>query len=77
MVKNLVAALRDDLKTLPVDGRGDAREGARQAGRVRPKIGYPDVWRDYSALTIDRGALRLERPSAPPYSNAPPPLQGR
>jgi putative endopeptidase len=32
------------------------RERAREkAGKISRKIGYPDAWRDYSALTITRG----------------------
>ena len=43
--------------------RGWARRRGRRRStssrRSAPKIGYPDVWRDYSALTIDRGPFVL------------------
>jgi endothelin-converting enzyme/putative endopeptidase len=31
------------------------REAIEKLAKIRNKIGYPDVWRDYSALTIGRG----------------------
>jgi putative endopeptidase len=57
MVNNLIAALDDRLHTL--EWMSDTtRERAlvklRAFGR---KIGYPDKWRDYSRLEIDRGDL--------------------
>ncbi len=55
MVKNLVAALREDLKTLPWMGDATRKKALEKLAAFRPKIGYPDVWRDYSSLTIDRG----------------------
>jgi putative endopeptidase len=59
MVKNLVTALRDDLKTLPWMGEATRAKALDKLAAFRPKIGYPDVWRDYSALTIDRGPYVL------------------
>ena len=56
MVANLVAALREDLATLPWMGEATRRQALEKLSTFRPKIGYPDVWRDYSALAIDRGA---------------------
>ena len=41
-----------------LDGRGDqAAAPTRSSTTFRPKIGYPDKWRDYSALGIDAGDL--------------------
>ena len=59
MVKNLVAALRDDLKTLPWMSEATRQKALEKLAAFRPKIGYPDVWRDYSSLTIDRGPFVL------------------
>ncbi|MET0619584.1 MAG: M13 family metallopeptidase, partial [Thermoanaerobaculia bacterium] len=59
MVKNLVAALREDLKTLPWMSEATRRKALEKLAAFRPKIGYPDVWRDYSSLTIDRGPFVL------------------
>ncbi len=54
MVHNLVAALRDDLQTLPWMGPDTRAEATRKLQAFAVKIGYTDKWRDYSALQIDR-----------------------
>jgi len=54
MVHNLVAALRDDLQTLPWMGADTRAEATRKLEAFAVKIGYTDKWRDYSALQIDR-----------------------
>src|SRR6266567_4733828 len=57
MVENLIAALDDRLHTLEWMSdttRTRALEKLRAFGR---KIGYPDKWRDYSKLHIDRADL--------------------
>src|SRR5213082_3093241 len=57
MVDNLIAALDDRLRTLEWMSdttRARALEKLRAFGR---KIGYPDKWRDYSTLVIDRADL--------------------
>jgi len=59
MVKNLVAALREDLKTLSWMSEATRQKAIEKLAAFRPKIGYPDVWRDYSGLTIDRGPFVL------------------
>jgi predicted metalloendopeptidase len=56
MVRNLIAALGDDLKTLPWMGDETRKAALRKLSAFDPKIGYPDKWRDYSALAIDRAA---------------------
>ena len=37
-----------------MDEPGDAEGGGRKTASVRAEIGYPDKWRDYSKLKIDR-----------------------
>ena len=59
MVKNLIAALRADLATLPWMGETTRKAALAKLDAFDPKIGYPDKWRDYSALTIDRGPYVL------------------
>jgi len=54
MVHNLIAALRDDLKTLPWMGPETRAQATAKLEAFAVKIGYPDKWRDYSALKIDR-----------------------
>ena len=55
MVRNLVAALRDDLSGLPWMGAETRKAAIEKLDAFTPKIGYPDRWRDYSALAIQRG----------------------
>jgi predicted metalloendopeptidase len=56
MVKNLIAALRDDLATLPWMGAETRKAALAKLDAFTPKIGYPDKWRDYSPYKVERGA---------------------
>jgi putative endopeptidase len=56
MVHNLIAALRDDLKTLPWMGPETRAQAAAKLQAFGVKIGYTEKWRDYSALQIDRSS---------------------
>ncbi len=77
MVRNLIARARRRPADPAVDGRGHAAEGASEKlATFRPKIGYPDVWRDYSALSIDRGPYVVERPARAGV-RVPPPARAR
>jgi predicted metalloendopeptidase len=55
MVANLVAALRSDLATLSWMSDPTRKQAITKLEAFGRKIGYPDKWRDYSALEIDRG----------------------
>jgi len=54
MVHNLLAALREDLGTLPWMGPETRAQATAKLQAFAVKIGYTDKWRDYSALKIDR-----------------------
>ena len=54
MVNNLVAALREDIPTLSWMGPETKKEALAKLEAFTVKIGYPDKWRDYSKLEIDR-----------------------
>ncbi|MGH9395586.1 MAG: M13 family metallopeptidase [Terriglobia bacterium] len=56
MVNNLIGQLRSDISTLPWMGPGTRKFAIEKLDAMRKKIGYPDKWRDYSALSITRGA---------------------
>ena len=56
MVKNLIAALRDDLSTLDWMSPATRRQAIIKLDAINLKIGYPDKWRDYSAYRVDRGS---------------------
>ena len=54
LVHNLIAALRTDLQTLPWMSPATREAAIVKLRAFTIKIGYPDKWRDYSALKIDR-----------------------
>jgi predicted metalloendopeptidase len=54
LVKNLVAALREDLATLPWMSEATRKAAQEKLAAFTPKIGYPDEWRDYSAYRVGR-----------------------
>jgi len=56
MVKNLIAALRDDLQSLSWMGPETRKAALTKLNAFTPKIGYPDKWRDYSSLAVFRGS---------------------
>jgi predicted metalloendopeptidase len=55
MVKNLEAALADDIKTLPWMSDATRQQALTKLNAITNKIGYPDKWRDYSAFDVKRG----------------------
>ncbi|HEX3398385.1 MAG TPA: M13 family metallopeptidase [Steroidobacteraceae bacterium] len=58
LVLNLLEAYRRDIDTLDWMS-ADTKVGAQaKLAKMLPKIGYPDRWRDYSALKIARDDLR-------------------
>jgi putative endopeptidase len=57
MTHNLLAALRDDLKTLEWMTPKTREAAIVKLDAFRVKMGYPDRWRDYSTLRIERTSL--------------------
>ncbi len=57
LVANLVEAYRRDIEHLDWMGAETRQRALEKLTTFRPKIGYPDKWRDYSALDIDRADL--------------------
>jgi predicted metalloendopeptidase len=55
MVKNLEAALGDDIRQLPWMSEATRQQALIKLGAITNKIGYPEKWRDYSALDVTRG----------------------
>jgi len=55
MVENLIAALKEDLSTLSWMSDATRKNAIIKLEAFTKKIGYPDKWRDYSALNVDRG----------------------
>jgi putative endopeptidase len=60
-IDKLVAALEkslgDDIKTLPWMSDATKKEAEEKLAMIRNKIGYPEKWRDYSALKVKRDDL--------------------
>ncbi|HVJ85566.1 MAG TPA: M13 family metallopeptidase [Caulifigura sp.] len=54
LVKNLLAAFQTSLKGLEWMSDETKLKAEEKRTRLTTKIGYPDVWKDYSALQIDR-----------------------
>ena len=54
MVMNLIAALHEDLSTLQWMGATTRQRAAAKLDAFARKIGYPDKWRNYGPLVIDR-----------------------
>ena len=59
LVADLRAALREDLSTLAWMDEATRAKAIVKLDAFTVKMGYPDKWRDYSALTIDRGPYVL------------------
>jgi len=59
LVGNLRAALREDLSNLAWMDDATKAKAIAKLDAFTVKMGYPDKWRDYSALTIDRGPYVL------------------
>jgi predicted metalloendopeptidase len=70
LVHNLLAALRDDLQTLPWMSPATRKAAIEKLEAFTIKIGYPDRWRDYSALKIDRGSYAVNTFRATQFETA-------
>jgi len=54
LVAALEKSLGDDLQTLPWMSDSTRKEAEAKLAMFRNKIGYPDKWRDYSSIKVDR-----------------------
>jgi putative endopeptidase len=59
MVERVREALRADLQTLAWMSPATRTAAVEKLGQMELRIGYPDRWRDYSGLEIDRGPYVL------------------
>ena len=57
LVKNVIAAMGERLRNLEWMAPETKTKALAKLAAFTPKIGYPDKWRDYSALQIQRGDL--------------------
>ena len=61
MIRNLKAALREDINTLGWMSDATRKQALVKLDAFADKIGYPDRWRDYSALQVDRSPYVVNR----------------
>jgi len=57
LVAALDKSLGDDIKTLPWMSDATKKAAEEKLAMIRNKIGYPEKWRDYSALEVKRDDL--------------------
>ncbi len=57
LVSNLLKAYETDIKSLTWMSDATKEKALEKIRQFTPHIGYPDKWRDYSALTIERNDL--------------------
>ncbi|MBI4060358.1 MAG: M13 family metallopeptidase [Elusimicrobia bacterium] len=71
LVENLREAYGDRIRQADWLTEATRREALEKLRKFTPKIGYPDKWRDYSALTVDSGDLagNMKRVAALEYDH--------
>jgi putative endopeptidase len=57
MVKNILAALHDDILTLTWMSDETKQKALLKLSTFNPKVGYPDKWKDYSEVAITRDSF--------------------
>ena len=57
LVNNLLAAYEDSIKQLDWMSAETKLQALDKLSKFTPKIGYPDIWKDYSTLSIKRDDL--------------------
>jgi putative endopeptidase len=55
MVQEIEASMQSEIQTLPWMGAATKEQALTKLHTIVNKIGYPDKWRDYSALEVVRG----------------------
>jgi putative endopeptidase len=70
LVGNLINAYEKSIKELEWMGEETKAEALDKLSKFTPKVGYPDEWRDYSALDIEAGDLagNMERAAIAEYN---------
>jgi putative endopeptidase len=57
LVKNLLEAYKESIDKLDWMSPATKKEAQAKLAKFTPKIGYPNKWKDYSALTVSRDDL--------------------
>jgi len=59
MVENMRASFKEHIEKLDWMTEATKEKAYYKLSKVIPKVGYPDKWKDFSSLTIDRGPYAL------------------
>lgn len=70
LVKNIREAMADSIKSRDWMDEKTKEEALKKLAAFSVKIGYPDEWRDYSPLKIDRGPYVLNAARAAEFETA-------
>ena len=70
MINNLIVALKSDIPTLSWMGPETKKQALAKLEAFTVKIGYPDQWRDYSKLSIERGSYLVDFRRASEFEQA-------
>jgi putative endopeptidase len=70
MVMNLIDALKSDIPQLSWMGPDTKKAALEKLEAFQIKIGYPDKWRDYSVLAVDKGSYLANERRAIAFENA-------
>jgi putative endopeptidase len=70
MVMNLIGALKSDIPALTWMGPDTKKEALSKLEAFQIKIGYPDKWRDYSALSVEQTGYLANVRRAVAFENA-------
>ena len=70
MVEQLKAVLRDRLTSLEWMSESTRRQALAKLDAFQTKIGYPDVWRDYSGVVIESGPFLVNLRRAAEFEHA-------
>jgi len=56
LVTNIMVSFREHIQKLDWMSDSTKQKALVKLGKITPKVGYPDKWKDYSTLTIDRSS---------------------
>jgi putative endopeptidase len=56
LTEDILSVYRDRIRNLPWMSDGTKQRALAKLDKVTRKVAYPDQWRDYSALELDRGS---------------------
>ena len=57
LVKNILLSMGETIRGLDWMGEATKAKAAEKLATFNPKIGYPDKWKDYSSVRIQRGSF--------------------